>query len=99
MNNTIKLNGEAYPFGITTEGQALLTQLQVNLKKVENGNIEEVKRYAYCIAAGATRAKGKTWNFTVDSFIKAAPANWQEKTIAIFTAKVETETKKTKKEN
>lgn len=96
MADTIQLNGTAYPFAKTSEGEKLLKQLDVTLQAVEQRKPEALKRYAYCMAAGASKSEKRSFPFTVAQFVKACPANWKKQTFDLLHAKAvaKAETKK-----
>jgi outer membrane usher protein FimD/PapC len=69
--------GEA--FTRTAQAASLMQQLHINFRAVQNGEREEMKRYAYCIAAGAAQAANINFDFTIEQFILACPPDWRER--------------------
>lgn len=51
--------------------------LHVDFQAVQNRDREELKKYAFCIAAGAAMASNVTFDFTIDEFILACPHDWK----------------------
>ena len=77
-SNTIDISGKAYPFVATPQGAKLLQQLNVNIAAVRHRHLVELEKYIYCIVAGAAQANGLAFDYTVQEFIHACPANWMD---------------------
>jgi len=93
----LKLNDQVFPFAKTPQGEKYCKQLNVTMKAVEQEKQEALKRYSYCMAAGAAEAEGKAFPFTVEQFIKACPPDWKARTIELYNAKAEAKAEPKKK--
>jgi len=96
-NINFKLNKKDFRFVVTDKGRSLLGQLSVDMKAVRFGNKEALRKYAYCMCAGATLTEKKKFPFTLEQFIKACPKNWKEQTIFLLNSVVKNQTKTGKK--
>lgn len=73
-----------YPFYSTQQGRAYLDMLNVR-DDACRWEREELKRYAYCVCAGAAREAGLEFEYTIKDFIAACERDWASKAEQLLT--------------
>lgn len=67
-----------YPFHATQQGRAYLQMMNVRVDACR-WEREELKRYAYCVCAGAAMEAGLAFEYTIKDFIAACERDWATK--------------------
>jgi len=83
----IILKNKSFPFVKTDKGAALLSQLSVDMDAVSFGKKEALKKYAYCMCAGASITGKIEFPFTFEQFSKVCPSGWEKQTISLVQSK------------
>lgn len=94
MQAFLTIDKKSYPFRLTPEGAKILTDMQVDVESAKLGYVEDLKRYAYAIAAGAAAADALPFDYNVDDFIAACEPDWKTRAMQLLVEMPENKTNK-----